>query len=65
MREMSVAEQTYKTVLAVLAEGWTATEVARGLEGQPADCPRRINLEARSFNPACTRVSVLDIMLMQ
>jgi hypothetical protein len=29
MRELSVAEQTYKAVLAVIADGRTVTEVAR------------------------------------
>jgi transposase len=31
MREMSVAEQRYKAVLAVIADGRTVTEVARDL----------------------------------
>src|SRR5437588_8889489 len=37
MREMSVAEQRYKAVVAVIAEGRTVTEVARdwGVSRQP------------------------------
>jgi len=48
MREMSVAEQRYKAVLAVIAEGRTLTEVARdwGVSRQTMHAWRAMRLRA-------------------